>query len=260
MHAGKSRFLSRFLSQDALVFLLDPIVLSISYYLAYFFRFGASVLPGDAALFLRSWPLVLGIKFLSLYSCRVYRHSWWRGSVSDVYALGRATIMGEILSVLSLLAAYRFAGFSRFVFVLDFILSWWLLFALRKSASFFKESLASLRSPSETQPAVFVLGTSEHAEVALRYVRGQELRCAGLIDMNGGGDLGRRVWGMHVVGHWDELPALAAEYGVSKVILPENEPIPCSEQEFFTRCQSGQINIVKLGLYSAAAKSAAASL
>jgi UDP-GlcNAc:undecaprenyl-phosphate/decaprenyl-phosphate GlcNAc-1-phosphate transferase len=260
VHSRKSRFISRLLSHDALVFLLDPIVLSISYYLAYFLRFGASVLPGDAALFLRSWPIVLAIKFLSLYSSRVYSHSWWRGSVSDVYAVGRATIIGEIVSVLALLAFYRFAGFSRFVFVLDFLLSWWLLFALRKSASFFRDSLARLRCSSESQPAVFVLGTSEHAEIALRYLRGKDFRCAGLIDMNGGADLGRRVWGIQVVGHWNELPALAAEYGVTKIILPEHEPIPCSEQEFLNRCQREQIHIVKLGLYSVSAKSATASL
>ena len=259
-NAEKSRSLSRILSQDALVFLLDPVVLSISYYLAYFFRFGRSVLPGDAALFLRSWPLILGIKFLSLYFSRVYSHSWWRGSVSDVYALGRATVIGEIISVLALVAWYRFAGFSRFVFALDFLLSWWLLFALRKSASFFRDSLAQLRWPTQSQPPVFVLGTSEHAEIALRYLRGKELRCAGLIDMNGGADLGRRVWGMQVVGHWNELPDLAARYGVQQIILPENEPIPCSEQEFLNRCHREQIHIVKLGLYSVSVKSAAASI
>jgi UDP-GlcNAc:undecaprenyl-phosphate GlcNAc-1-phosphate transferase len=259
-HPSKSRFLSRFLSRDALVFLLDPIVLSISYYLAYFFRFGASVLPGDAALFLRSWPLVLGIKFLSLYSSRVYNHSWWRGSISDAYSLGRAAVIGEILSVVALLVWYRFAGFSRFVFVLDFFVSWWLLFALRKSASFFRDSLARLRHPSESQSVVFVLGTSEHAETTLRYLRGKDLRCAGLIDMNGGADLGRRVWGIQVVGHWSDLRALAAEYGVSKIILPENEPIPCPEEEFLDHCDIGQISIVKLGLYSVSPQNATPSL
>lgn len=259
VHSSKPRFLSRLLSQDALVFLLDPIVLCISYYLAYFLRFGSSVPQGDTVAFLRSWPLVLAIKFLSLYLSRVYRHSWWRGSVSDVSALGRAMIIGEGVSILVLLGGYRFIGFSRLVFVLDFLFSWWLLFALRKSASFFRDSFARLRSQGASQSAVFVLGTSEHAEIALRYLRGKELRCAGLIDMNGGADLGRRVWGMQVVGHWNELPALAAEYGVTQMILPENEPIPCSEQEFLNRCHSERMHVVKLGLYSVSTKSAAAS-
>jgi FlaA1/EpsC-like NDP-sugar epimerase len=151
---SKSPLFSRLHSQEALVFLLDPVVLSISYYLAYFLRFKSAALPGDTVLFLLSWPLVVGIKFFSLYFSRVYRHSWWRGSVSDVYMLGRATAMGEAASVLALLAWYRFAGFSRLVFVVDFFLSWWLLLALRKSASFFRDSLCRLRIQDQTQCAV----------------------------------------------------------------------------------------------------------
>jgi hypothetical protein len=41
------------------------------------------------------------------------------------------------------------------------------------------------------QLRVFILGTSSHAELVLRFLRDQSIECAGLIDTNGGADLHR---------------------------------------------------------------------
>jgi len=242
--------MSRLLSQENLVLLLDPIVLSISYYLAYFLRFWASGMLENTALFLRSWPLVVGIKFSSLYLSRVYKRSWWRGSVVDVYTLARAALVGEALSVLVILAWSRFVGFSRLVFILDFFLSWALLFGIRKSAPLFRDSMAKLRAPDQSHSAAFVLGTSEHAEIALKFLSGQSLRCAGLIDLNGGADLGKVIWGMQVVGHWVDLPMLVGSHGVTTIIVPENEPMPCQEEELLKYCTGEGVEVLKLGLSS----------
>ena len=80
---GASSLVRKLLVRDALVFLLDPVALSFSYYLAYFLRFRTSVPQGDMVLFLRSWPILLAVKFICVWMCRVYKHSWWRGCTGD---------------------------------------------------------------------------------------------------------------------------------------------------------------------------------
>jgi FlaA1/EpsC-like NDP-sugar epimerase len=238
------------MAQDTLAFVLDPIILSLAYYFAYFLRFKAAVPQDDIRLFLYSWPLVVAAKFVALWIFGIYRYSWWRGSVGDAYRLAKAVVVGEVAAVLLLTALYRFNGYSRVVFCFDCLASWLMLLGLRRSFALFRGSMALWKSAEPTPRRVFVLGTSEHAELVLSFLKRRRIECAGLIDTNGGGDLHRRVWGTQVVGHLDDLIELAGLYGVSEVILPENEELPYSETEFYRRHSQDVLKIMKLGLYS----------
>jgi UDP-GlcNAc:undecaprenyl-phosphate GlcNAc-1-phosphate transferase len=244
-----SRSWARLRERDTLAFLLDPLVLSLSYYLAYFLRFRVSVPPVEVALFLRSWPIVLALKFGFLYICKTYQHSWWRGSRGDSLRLACGVILGEVASVLVLTGVYRFNGYSRLVFLVDCIISWIFLFGLRRSFFVFRASVKAWESEKPAARRVFVLGTSEHAEFVLRFLRVQRIECAGLIDTNGGSDLNRSVWGTPVIGRLDNLTELAMRYGVSELILPENETLPCSEAAFHDQCTADKLRLMKLGLY-----------
>ena len=253
-HHSPTTLLQRILTRDALAFLLDPVALSLAYYLAYVLRFRAYVPSSDMDLFFRTWPMVLALKFVCLWGFRVYRHSWWRGSKADPYRLANATLAGEGVTVLAILAIYRFAGFSRLVFVLDAVFSWILLLAIRKSFSLFRNSLDGWGASNGNQRRVFVLGTSQRTELALLFLRDQRIACAGLIDTNGGADCGRWVWGTQVVGGLKDLSLLGSNYGVSDIVIPENESLPCSDLELRAHCQRARLRLVRLGLYSAEAE------
>lgn len=250
-HGHANPFLQRLLQHDNLVFLLDPVVFSLSYYLAYFLRFETVVPRDDFVMFLRSWPIVLLAKCGATWGLGIHRRSWWRGSAGDAHRLAASGVIGEVLAVLILVGVYRFVGYSRIVFWVDFVVSWMLLVILRRSFQLFRESMRRLESPGFL-PArrVFVLGTSEHTEVALRFLQARKIECAGLIDTNGGNDLRRRVWGMEVIGQVDDLAQLAATHHVSEVILPESESIPCSELEFIHSCSRVSLQVTKLGLHN----------
>lgn len=249
-HDHANPLLQQILQHDSLAFLLDPAVLSLSYYLAYFLRFETAVPRNDFAVFLHSWPIVLMAKGGAMWACGIYRHSWWRGSTGDVYRLALSSAIGEALAVLVLVGLYRFSGYSRIVFLADFGVSWIFLVVLRRSFQLFRESIRHWGSPSSLQTRrVFVLGTSENVELALRFLQAQQIECAGLIDTNGGSDVRRHVWGMNVIGQVQDLPRLAVTHRVSEVILPENEFMPCSEAEFVDSCRRDRLRVTKLGFH-----------
>lgn len=246
------------LARDALACLLDPIALSLSYYLAYFLRFRISVPSADLELFFRTWPMVVALKFAGLWACRVYQRSWWRGSIEDAYRLAKAALAGEAAVVLILIAIDRFAGFSRMVFGLDAIFSWVLLQTVRRSFPFFRSSLdwwmGNNANPGQAEARrVFLLGTSEHVPPALRYLRSQRIACAGLIDINGdtngGADLGHWVWGTPVLGRIEDLSRLAHQHGVSEIVLPVDELLPYPEVELGAHCARAYVRLFKLGLH-----------
>ncbi len=254
--AGDERahpLLQSLLRHDSLAFLLDPAVLSLSYYFAYLLRFETAVPRSDFAVFLHSWPIVLLAKCGVMWACGVYRHSWWRGAAGDAYRLAATGAVGEALTVLIVIAMYGFSGYSRIVFLVDFVVSWLLLIVLRRSFSIFRDAIRYWGAENALPcRRVFVLGTSENTEIVLRFLDSRKIECAGLIDTNGGSDLRRRVWGREVIGQVQDLPRLAAAHRISEVILPENEAMPCSEEEFVERCSRDRLQVVKLGLHQLA--------
>jgi UDP-GlcNAc:undecaprenyl-phosphate/decaprenyl-phosphate GlcNAc-1-phosphate transferase len=239
----------RLLSRDMLVFLLDPLAMALSCYLAYSLRFGGRIPVADRALLLRSLPIIVTIKVLSLWICRAFRHSWWRGSISDLYRLGSATLIGEVTSVLVLTGLYRFEGFSRTVFLLDSLITLALLLIIRRSFSFFRDTIYTYRGGAPAQRRVFILGTSARAELALRFLRDQSIECAGFIDTDGGADLRRYVFGRPVLGRLDDLGWLSKRHGIFEVVLPDCEPILLPGVDFQSFCQRRQLRLTKLGLY-----------
>jgi hypothetical protein len=122
--------------------------------------------------------------------------------------------------------------------------------AIRKSFSLFRTSLDGWVLGKGDVRRVFVLGTSERTELALRFLRDQRIACAGLIDTNGGADCGRWVWGTQVIGGLSDLSRLGTNHGVSEIVLPENESLPYSDVEFRAHCQHARLHLIKLGLYS----------
>jgi hypothetical protein len=133
--------------------------------------------------------------------------------------------------------------------------SWALLLAIRKSFSLFRNSLDGWGLSNGKERRVFVLGTSERTEVALRFLHDQRIACAGLIDTNGGADFGRWVWGILVIGGLKDLSRLGSNHGVTEIVLPENESLPYSDMEFRAHCQHARLRLTKLGLYSVEADS-----
>jgi FlaA1/EpsC-like NDP-sugar epimerase len=154
-----------------------------------------------------------------------------------------------VTSVLVLTGLYRFDGFSRTVFLLDALITLALLLIIRRSFAFFRDTIYTCRGVLPAQRRVFILGTSTHAELTLRFLRDQSIECAGFIDTNGGADLRRYVFGRPVLGRLDDLVWLSKRHEIFEVVLPDCEQILFPGVDFESFCQRRQLRLTKLGLY-----------
>ena len=102
--------------------MLDLVLITVCYYMAYRLRFDGEDLDNFLPYFTASLPVVLGCKLAALYSSRLYQRSWETFGLRDVAAVVRGVGMGSLLSVLTAAYLYRLEGFSRAVFVLDAML------------------------------------------------------------------------------------------------------------------------------------------
>lgn len=102
---------------------LDFSLIVLSYYTAYALMFGsAASVSSDWQLFLRTVPVIVIIKLATFLGAGVYRGVWRYASVADALHIARAVLLGSVLSMIVIVLAFRFDGFSRTVFVLDALL------------------------------------------------------------------------------------------------------------------------------------------
>jgi UDP-GlcNAc:undecaprenyl-phosphate GlcNAc-1-phosphate transferase len=97
--------------------LLDLCLIAISYYSAYRLRFG-ELFGIYFPQFLQSLPLVLGVQLVSLFVVGGYRGVWQYFGLMDGVTFAKGVGLGTLLNVSLLVYAYRFASYSRGVFVI----------------------------------------------------------------------------------------------------------------------------------------------
>ncbi|HUP59841.1 MAG TPA: hypothetical protein VNA69_05430 [Thermoanaerobaculia bacterium] len=146
---------------------LDVVLIVLAHYLAYLVMFGpASAASGDWQLFLQTLPAIVFIKLAVFLVTGVYRGLWRYTSLSDVVVYARAVIIGSVVSVLVMLFAFRFAGFSRAVFAADGML---LLMFVCGSRFAFRIMRRLIPSPhAQTGRRVLIFGAGDGGELLYR--------------------------------------------------------------------------------------------
>jgi UDP-GlcNAc:undecaprenyl-phosphate GlcNAc-1-phosphate transferase len=148
---------------------LDLILIVLAYYSAYALLFGPARNSGDWQLFLQSLPIIIFIKLATFLAAGVYRGMWRYASLANVVVFAKAVSLGSILSVLVMVFAFRFNGYSRTVFILDGML---LLMSVTASRFAFRVFRRLLPSPhARTGKRVLIYGAGDGGELLFRELK-----------------------------------------------------------------------------------------
>src|ERR1044071_3003332 len=122
--------------------LLDVVLIILSYWASYAIRF-----PPDSTawkLFLRTLPVLVFVKMSVFLAMRVYRGLWRYTSMSDLIVFAKAVALSSVGSLLLILFAFRFEGYSRKVFVIDAVLMFLFLAGSRLAFRVFRQVLPAV--------------------------------------------------------------------------------------------------------------------
>src|SRR5262250_68329 len=97
--------------------LLDLVVISFAYHLAFNLRFGFQLSDNLIHLYLLSLPLVITATYVGFFLCGIYRGLWHHTGLEDLIRIAKAVVSGTLLSMAALIFVHRFVGYSRVVFV-----------------------------------------------------------------------------------------------------------------------------------------------
>jgi UDP-GlcNAc:undecaprenyl-phosphate GlcNAc-1-phosphate transferase len=198
--------------------MLDLVLISACYYFAYRLRFEGESLQTFLPYFTASLPVVMGVKLASLYVSGLYQRSWETFGLRDLTAVLRGVGLGSILSVLAAAYFYRFEGFSRLVFILDFML---LTAAVTATRASFRTMNLVAATRSKRARRVLVYGAGAFGQLLVREMRANpdwNLNPVAFIDDNPGK---ARKWivGVPVRGGLADLERTLSEYDADEVIL-----------------------------------------
>lgn len=162
------------------IIIADILLLCSSFYFSHLIRF-EFLIPQDAFdKFVWLLGVVLSIKVICFFFFDLYRGMWRYSSLNDFINIGKASTLGTIFLVVLLLYTNRFAGVSRAVFIIDWVLTLFLIAGSRIVVRLYFEQLGDGK------------GLQNLIKVAVNFFKGKNKQGIGTIII-GAGDCGQKI-------------------------------------------------------------------
>jgi len=205
--------------------ILDLGLVSFSYYLSYRLRFSTDVFSHYFKVFLNSLPALIACKMAAFFTVGLYRGIWSSLAAVDIFNILKASSLATILSVAAVTYIYRFADFSKGIFIIDWLLTSAFLLGTRGSFRFFVDTI---KRKSLAGDKALIYGAGRGGELLLREILNNNklnIEPVGFID----DDLlksGKRLQGYPILGAIGDLEKLVAKYKAGSLIISftQNDP------------------------------------
>jgi UDP-GlcNAc:undecaprenyl-phosphate/decaprenyl-phosphate GlcNAc-1-phosphate transferase len=196
----------------------DFVLAGAAYAAAYLLKYGADVPPREMDLLEVSIAPVVAIQLAALASCRVYRSVWRFFGMADAVALAKGCVVAFAATTMAVVFFWRFAMFSREVFVIDACLLMLFLFGARTFLRLLADAFG--RFPDDGVK-VLVVGAGAAGAQCLQALRARgdaRVTPIGIVDDDASLHR-RRIHGVPVVGSMNDLPRLLLELRPQEVVL-----------------------------------------
>ena len=214
-----------------LVLAADICMIGSAYFLAYVLRFEGQIPARFLESFLETIALVIPVKISFFIFFDLYRGMWRYTSIRDLVNIVKASVASSIGLIFTIFFLFTFSGFSRSVFVLDFMLT--LLFiggsrlGIRILFSGQNPSLLAFLKPKKIKKKrniknLLLIGAGDVGEHVLREMmtdRSSNLRAVGFLDDNPK-KLGQSIHGVPVLGNIDQIDEIDVDFDEILITSP----------------------------------------
>ena len=224
--------------------LLDVVLIILSYWSAYAINFPPQSPAWD--LFIRTLPVLVFIKMSVFLVMGVYRGLWRYTSMSDLIVFAKAVAVSSVANLIVLLFAFRFAGFSRKVFIIDAVLMLIFLAGSRMAFRLFRQLLPAVGTSNGRR--VLIYGAGDGGELLLRELRNnRELNLApvGFLDDDPAKG-GKVIHGLRVFGGNGDLGSVCTQHEIHEVVISSMKMSDERIQEVLQVCADRQIIVKRM--------------
>jgi UDP-GlcNAc:undecaprenyl-phosphate GlcNAc-1-phosphate transferase len=225
--------------------LLDVLLVILAYYFSYVTLFGSELGAEVWRLFLSTVPVLICVKMMALLAAGVYRGIWRYISLDNLIVYAKAVAAGSVASVLVLLFAFRFEGFSRAVFVLDAMFFFLMLAGSRVAFRLFRQLVPA---PTSGGRRVLIYGAGDAGELLLREMRNNlqlQYTPVGFVD-DDPFKKGKVIHGLRVFGGNGHLRRICEEQQVEEVLISSSRIDDERVAQIRRDCEDAQITLKRM--------------
>jgi len=216
---------------------LDFTSICIAYYAAYFLRFEGGLFSANSNFLKDSLPWIIVIKLMVFFSFGLYRGVWRYIGISDFFTIFKVVTLSSISSILFLTFVFRFQGYSRAVFFIDWMLLLFLILGSRFLFRIVGEFLLNLRKGIKN---ILIFGAGDTGEMVIREIKKNKFmhyNVLGFIDDNPK-KIGSRIHGVSVLGDRSKMKQLVGELKVKEVLIAAPTLGNTGEIDIINICQA----------------------
>jgi len=214
--------------KQILQILVDIVVINIAYISSYLLKYEGILADNNLALIEASLPIMILVKIVLFSIFGLYKSEWRYVGINDMIRVFKSVSLGSLICIAIIFILYRFEGYSRAVFVNDYILTLLMVGGVRVLIRVLKEYFSGVIDESDKLP-ILILGAGDGGELLLREIRNNpeiNYKPIGFID----DDLTKKnriIHGLRVLGTRDVISSVAKKNGIRKVIIS----IPSGKEE-----------------------------
>jgi len=218
-----------------IVIFIDLLLLTSSLYIAHLIRFEFNIPANFMDTYFRMLPFVLITKILCFYFFDLYRGMWRYTSIQDLFNIIKAASTSVLLIICFILIRYRFTGFSRSVFLIDWCLTVLLISGFRLGVRMYFENFSEkgarpsvhiswsriFREKSGDIRNLLIIGAGDGGEIIYREIRanaGLRYRVVGFLDDNQA-KIGKKIHGVPVLGRINEIKVAVAKVKADEALI-----------------------------------------
>jgi FlaA1/EpsC-like NDP-sugar epimerase len=215
----------------------DFLLCAFSLYAAYLVRFDFDIPPFFLNPILKALPVVLAIKIGCFFILDLYRGMWRYTGVSDLVNILKAVSLSILLVIGAIFLLFRFEGFPRSIFAIDWCFTILVVAGNRMAIRIFfqrstmhrntaSETLKDTVSPALSSPKpkakrLLVIGAGDCGEKIFREIHDNPqlpYRVVGFLDDNPT-KIGRTLHGVPVLGILGDLKNIAAQANAGEALI-----------------------------------------
>lgn len=212
--------------------IFDLLLIGVTYYLAFWTRFGLNMTTTSMDLYLRSWPIILAITYGAFALLKIYQGVWRYIGVNDLMRYVVASLLSGGLSWIVIKLVFPDQPFTADVFLLY---SLYLLIGLSGSRSSFLilDRFYNRQAPGIDKENVLLYGAEDAGEIALRWIlRNPNIgySVVGFLD-DDAVKWGSNIHGVSILGDISKINQYIEEKQVSGVIATTDTILNSQEGE-----------------------------
>ena len=209
---------------------LDALLVAGAHLSAYALRFEGDIPPWQWENFERTLPFLLAVKLAAFYAFGLYRGLWRYTGIVDLQNVLKASSAATAVIALAILFLYRFQGFSRSIFILDWGLTIFLVGGVRVAARVFTTNhigdlpaFGRRKGPSrKARKRLLIIGAGDAGEKFLREILDNprvHYQPVGFLD-DDPRKKGKAIHGIPVLGAVVDIGDLPAAYDEILIAIP----------------------------------------